>query len=338
MRGRTPLLLSAFVLSHAALVSGCGGRTDEAAPIASSDIIRSKNTAAAAHASGSMKRVSTTPAPPTASAATPAPAPVPVESAAPATSASADPSVGLDDAPVNPRKSPSPSLKIGDFKVSGGLALEAVTRVVRAQFGSFRKCYDDAKKADAKLGGGMITVDFNIEKSGAATGVKKGSSTLSDAKLGACFVSAFEKLTFPAPDDNKSASVIAPITITPMHATVNGKDIAEVTADDVKVALTDAGWTDIVVATPKDAKTPITITAKKGESKLTITFVPAKRGEKDPTVGDEQNKKLVDTGVVFDDGAYLAIVVEGASGADKKAASDLYAKLVKTEELKPAAK
>lgn len=225
---------------------------------------------------------------------------------------------------------------MGDVKVSDGLPVEVVTRIVRAQYASFRKCYDDAKKADPKLGGGMVTVDFNIEKGGTAGGVKKGSSTLQDAKLGSCFTDVFAKMTFAAPADNKTVSVIAPLTITPMHATVNGKDIADVTADDIKAALTEAGWTDVVVTPPKDAATPITITAKKGENKLSITFVPAKRGEKDPSVAADQKTKLNDAGAVFDDGAFLAVVVEGAKGADKTAANEVYAKLVKTEELKAA--
>lgn len=352
MRGRTPLLLSALVLSHAALVSGCGGRADEAAPLPSSDIIRSKNTAASPHASGPTKLVAATPAPPTSSAATPAASPTPSAGLAPSASAdpgngdgiglgdldlgdpgAGDPGVGLGAVKSNPRKAPRPAIKLGAATVKGGLPSDVVSRIVRQQLGQFRKCYDDAKKTDAKIGSGTAALEFTIEKTGSASGVK-ATTTLADAKVGTCFGDAAAKLTFPAPTDNQAAKVTVPFTITAMHATVNGKETADVTADDVKAALTEAGWTDIVVTPPKDAPTPIVITAKKGESKLTLTFVPAKRGEKDPTVADDQKTKLNDTGAVFDDGLYLAIVVEGATGADKKAADELYAKVVKTEELK----
>ncbi|MFO0613577.1 MAG: AgmX/PglI C-terminal domain-containing protein [Polyangiaceae bacterium] len=335
MRGRNPLaFLSVLVVGHALSSLGCSARTDETGPVPSSDLIRSKGTAAPPHASGSTKPAALTPPPPATSAAAP---PSATQSAAPAPSASA---VGTTDAEPftepsgslrNPRKTPQPTLKTSDLKIDGGLPPEVVQRIVRQQYGKFRACYDDAKKADPKLGAGTIGVEFTIEKSGSVSGAKEAGSTLKDAKLGACFVDVYSKLSFPAPEGNKTAKVTVPALMTPMHATVNGKDAADVTVDDVKAALKDAGYTDIVVTPPKGAATPVVITAKSGAAKITITFVPAKRGEKDPTVSDEEKAKLAASGIVFDDGMYLAVVVEGG---DAKANGDAYDKIVKVEELK----
>jgi hypothetical protein len=342
MRGRNALgLVSILVVGHALSAIGCSARVDEAGPVASSDLIKSKGSAAVAppHAGGSTKPAVMT-APPSMATSAATPAPTPTMSATPPASASADPGpgIGLGDplaglgSPKNPRKAPLPTLKTSDLKIDGGLPPEVVQRIVRQQYGRFRKCYEDAKKADPKLGAGVVGVEFTIDKSGAVSGAKETGSTLKDAALGACFVDVYSKLSFPAPEGNKPAKVTIPAMMTPMHATVNGKDAADVTVDDIKAALKDGGWTDVVVTPPKDAATPVVITAKSGAAKITITFVPAKRGEKDPTVPEEQKAKLAESGIVFDDGMYLAVVVD--AGADAKANSDAYDKLVKIEELK----
>lgn len=330
MRGRS-LLLTALLVGHCALSAGCA---PEAKPLPSSDVVKTKNSVAPPHAAASNKPMVVAPPP----AASSAPAPVASAAPPPVETANAGDGTIWTDAPSElegPRKSPVATIQTVDAKITSGLPVEVVTRIVRQQHGRYRKCFGDARKADAKVGGGKLSFEFMIEKGGATSGLKESGSTLKNEKLSTCVSEVMKALTFPAPEDNKPAKVDVGLAFEPMHATVNGKDVAEATVDDVKAALKDAGWTDITATPPKDAATPIVITAKNGDRKLTLTFVPAKRGEKDPTVADDAKKKLLDTGAVFDDGAFVAVVVEGASGADRKAASELLSKILKAEAVKP---
>lgn len=237
----------------------------------------------------------------------------------------ADPKLGPGSASL--RKAKKLVTKLPPAKVDGSLAADAVTRVLRREMSAIRKCYEDAKKEDAKLGGGAIGVAFSIDTKGAVKDAKESGSTLKAGKVGACVTALVGKLTFPAAE-GKDAKVTSSVDFAPVRSTVNGKDLADVTADDVKAALKELGWTDIVATPPKDGASPVVITAKKGDKTVTITFSPSKKGEKDKAVSEDAKKKLVEEGIVLDDGILLAIVID----KDKKAADDLLQVLVKTED------
>lgn len=331
MRGRTPLgLFSALFVGHALV--GCANRTDETGPLPSNEIIKSKNTAAAPFASG--KVAAATPAP-TVSAAASGSTPVPTVSAATSSSAAppidTPPDVAFDESGVatgaGARKTTKLVMKVPTAKVEGSTSPDAITRVLRQSAPALRKCYEDAKKDNAKLGGGTVNVEFTIDGKGAVKTPKESGSTLKDTKVASCVTGEIGKLTFAAAADGKDVKVTETLSFDPMKTTINGKAIGDATVDDVKAALKDAGFTDIVVTPPKEGKSPVVITAKKGDKKVSITFAPAKLGEKDKPLDDAAKTKLVADGVVVDDGLFLAIVIEN----DKKAADELLASLLKVE-------
>ena len=90
---------------------------------------------------------------------------------------------------------------------------ETIQKVIRAQFGGMKKCYEAALLRDRKLTG-KLTVDFTIERSGKTSEVRVGNSSIKDAAMRSCMVEVFERLRFPAPKGG-TVTVGYPIVFSP---------------------------------------------------------------------------------------------------------------------------
>lgn len=84
---------------------------------------------------------------------------------------------------------------------SGRLAPEVIQRVVRANFGTMRVCYEAGLKHTRSLRG-RVEVRFVIDRDGKVSQAEDARSTdaLPDSDVVACVVAAFGKLVFPRPD------------------------------------------------------------------------------------------------------------------------------------------
>lgn len=91
----------------------------------------------------------------------------------------------------------------------GTLDKDAIRKVVRAHIDEVRACYNEGLKRDPELAG-RIVLEFVIAAEGAVSQVKIAETTVPDAQMGACVVSAAQTWVFPAPAGG-SMSVTYPI-------------------------------------------------------------------------------------------------------------------------------
>ncbi len=100
---------------------------------------------------------------------------------------------------------------------TGRVPPEAIQRVVRANQGRFRLCYERGLVANPSLGG-TVGVAFLIGRGGDVVAAKEsapnGEATLPDASVRACIVSTFQTLTFPDPG-LAPVSVVYPMQLSP---------------------------------------------------------------------------------------------------------------------------
>jgi len=93
------------------------------------------------------------------------------------------------------------------------LAPEAIQRIVRARYGTFKLCYASALKRRPDLEGRLV-VKFVIDPSGAVSSAADGGSDLPDSDVVACVVRNFANLTFP-PTTDEVITVVYPLTFSP---------------------------------------------------------------------------------------------------------------------------
>ena len=94
------------------------------------------------------------------------------------------------------------SIKEGTVEVTGPLPENVILRIVRANFGRFRACYQQGLKADPSLQG-TVGVRFIINLQGEVESAKSTGGTLSDAKVVTCVVGVFLRLAYPEPEQKK---------------------------------------------------------------------------------------------------------------------------------------
>jgi hypothetical protein len=87
----------------------------------------------------------------------------------------------------------------GDPTITGGLPSEVVKRIVRQHVGQLRMCYETGLKSNPNLEG-KVVVTFEIGADGAVLKAAADSSTIADAKVVACVVNVFQRLSFPTPE------------------------------------------------------------------------------------------------------------------------------------------
>jgi hypothetical protein len=93
--------------------------------------------------------------------------------------------------------------------VNGRLPPEAVQRIVRANFGRFRDCYEQGLAKSADLAG-RVAVRFVIGTEGAVTETSLADADLPDAAVRSCVVQTYRGLAFPKPEGG-TVTVIYPI-------------------------------------------------------------------------------------------------------------------------------
>ena len=92
-------------------------------------------------------------------------------------------------------------------------AAEAIQRIVRANSGRFRVCYEAGLRSNPNLEG-RVTVKFVIGRDGGVQVASDGGSAIPDAGVKQCVVSGFSSLSFPPPD-NGVVTVVYPLMFTP---------------------------------------------------------------------------------------------------------------------------
>jgi hypothetical protein len=103
---------------------------------------------------------------------------------------------------------------MGATQVTGRLPPEVVQRIVRQNFGRFRMCYEQALRTDPKLAG-RVAVTFVIDKNGDAKSAASHETTdLPDKTAVGCVIRAFDKLSFPSPEEG-TVKVVYPIMFSP---------------------------------------------------------------------------------------------------------------------------
>jgi TonB family protein len=111
-----------------------------------------------------------------------------------------------------------PSMRQGNTTVSGRLPAEVIQRIVRQNFGGFRRCYETGLARDPKLQG-QVAVHFTIDREGHVATAEageptKGAARVQDKAVEACVVARFSSLSFPAPEGG-TVSVVYPIVFNP---------------------------------------------------------------------------------------------------------------------------
>ncbi len=103
-------------------------------------------------------------------------------------------------------------MRQGETKLEGRLPPEVIQRIVRANFGRYRSCYQSALKTNPNLQG-RVSVRFIIGRNGSVNSAS-GSGDLPNQGVISCVTQAFYGLSFPAPD-NGIVTVSYPIMFTP---------------------------------------------------------------------------------------------------------------------------
>jgi hypothetical protein len=96
-------------------------------------------------------------------------------------------------------------------QVSGRLPPEEIQKIIRANFGEFRKCYEVGLGRNPLLKG-RVTARFVIGRNGEVSNVSDGGSDLPDLEVVDCVLKAFYKLGFPKPEGG-IVTVVYPIML-----------------------------------------------------------------------------------------------------------------------------
>jgi hypothetical protein len=91
---------------------------------------------------------------------------------------------------------------------------EAISRVVRQNFGRFRLCYERGLVRDPSLAG-RVTTHFLVGPGGVVKSAADAGSDLKDREVVGCIVRAFYGLTFPAPPGDVLVGATYPIVLSP---------------------------------------------------------------------------------------------------------------------------
>ena len=92
-----------------------------------------------------------------------------------------------------------PTIRMGATQVSGRVPPEVIQRIVRQNFGRFRRCYLEGLARSPHLQG-RVSVRFVIGRDGSVTASENAGSDLPDIRTIECVVRATTGLSFPAPD------------------------------------------------------------------------------------------------------------------------------------------
>ncbi len=108
---------------------------------------------------------------------------------------------------------PAPRVRAGAATVTGRLPTEVVQRILRQNFGRFRRCYEQGLARNPNLTG-RIAARFQIGRDGVASNVGSSGGDLPDAEVTSCVLSAFNGLSFPQPEGGL-VTVVYPMLFEP---------------------------------------------------------------------------------------------------------------------------
>jgi TonB family protein len=101
-----------------------------------------------------------------------------------------------------------------DAVVSEGLDRDIIRRIVSAHINEVAACYNDGLTRDPDLRG-RISVEFIIGVDGTVDKSEVKESTLADAAVGTCVITAMKRWKFPRPAGGNSVSVLYPFVFEP---------------------------------------------------------------------------------------------------------------------------
>ncbi|MFO0664929.1 MAG: AgmX/PglI C-terminal domain-containing protein [Polyangiaceae bacterium] len=102
---------------------------------------------------------------------------------------------------------------LGETIGGGHIPPEVIQRIVRANFGRFRNCYESALRTNPSLSGRVAT-KFVIDRTGAVSAVSDGGSDIPDRGVVSCVNRSFYGLSFPQPEGGV-VTVTYPILFAP---------------------------------------------------------------------------------------------------------------------------
>ena len=97
--------------------------------------------------------------------------------------------------------------------MNGRLPPEVIQRIVRANFGRFRGCYERGLDRSPSLRG-RVEARFLIGRDGNVAVASSGASDLPDEQVVSCVVRAFTTLSFPEPTGG-TVTVVYPLAFSP---------------------------------------------------------------------------------------------------------------------------
>jgi hypothetical protein len=100
-------------------------------------------------------------------------------------------------------------------RILTSLAPEEIQLIVRADFGAFRACYEDALKRDPKVAG-RIAIYFEVGRDGHVSEARtQDDSTFREAQATACILDRMRRLVFPSRVTEGKTTVVYPIIFSP---------------------------------------------------------------------------------------------------------------------------
>lgn len=176
--------------------------------------------------------------------------------------------------PIPPE--PVPSMRVRKVDVGAKGDAEGVRGAIAARAEPLLRCYADARALDRTLMGRVIA-SFTLTPAGHVEKIKTTGDL--PEPLRNCVATELRAAALPRPADDVVASVVVEFEPGRVHLSVGGKAHYDVTAADVKAALTAAGCTDVVVENKKD--NPKRLTARLEGRHVRVTFTP-KTGPANP--------------------------------------------------------
>jgi beta-lactamase regulating signal transducer with metallopeptidase domain len=115
--------------------------------------------------------------------------------------------------PAKATSAPASSASSSPADSTGRIAPEIIQQTVRANFGRFRKCYEDGLAKNSQLAG-TVTVSFVIGLDGTTTQAADKDSTMPDKEVVDCIVRGFGNISYPKPEGGV-VTVVYPVQFTP---------------------------------------------------------------------------------------------------------------------------
>lgn len=105
------------------------------------------------------------------------------------------------------------SVSAGAAQVTGSLAPEVISRVVRQSFDRIQACYSAGLRANPALQG-RVSIKLVIGKNGGTKSATVASSDLADKEVTSCVTKVFASLSFPQPE-REEVTVVYPVAFSP---------------------------------------------------------------------------------------------------------------------------